>query len=50
MKVRPSPIWYGIGIVVLALLPLVIRSDYDIHIFVMVWIFSLLVIGFNLIF
>ena len=50
MKVRTSPIWYGIGIVALALLPVVIRSDYDIHIFVMVWIFSLLVIGFNLIF
>jgi len=50
MKVGTSHIWYVIGIVVLALLPVVIRSDYDIHIFVMVWIFSLLVIGFNLIF
>jgi branched-chain amino acid transport system permease protein len=50
MRVAPSPIWYGIGIAALTLLPLVIRSDYDIHIFVMVWIFSLLVIGFNLIF
>ncbi len=49
MKVRTSSIWYGIGIVVLALLPAVIRSDYDMHIFIMVWIFSLLVIGFNLI-
>ena len=49
MKVRTSPIWYGIGIVALALLPVVIRSDYDMHIFIMVWIFSLLVIGFNLI-
>lgn len=50
MKGRNSPIWYAIGIAVVALLPTVIRSDYDIHIFVMVWIFSLLVIGFNFIF
>ena len=50
MKDRTSLIWYSIGIVLAALLPVVIRSEYDIHIFVMVWIFSLLVIGFNFIF
>ncbi len=50
MKGRSSPIWYVVGIAVVALLPTIIRSDYDIHIFVMVWIFSLLVIGFNFIF
>jgi branched-chain amino acid transport system permease protein len=50
MKDRTSLISYGIGIAVLALFPLVIKSEYDIHIFVMVWIFSLLVIGFNFIF
>jgi branched-chain amino acid transport system permease protein len=47
MKSRTSFIGYVIGIGVVALLPVVIRSEYDIHIFVMVWIFSLLVIGFN---
>jgi len=50
MKGRSSLLWYAIGIAVVALLPAVIRSEYDIHIFVMVWIFSLLVIGFNFIF
>jgi len=50
MKSRTSFIGYVIGIGVVALLPVVIRSEYDIHIFVMVWIFSLLVIGFNFIF
>ena len=50
MKGRTSLISYGIAIGVLGLLPVVIRSEYDIHIFVMVWIFSLLVIGFNFIF
>jgi len=50
MKDRNSLIGYAIGIAVAALLPVVITSEYDIHIFVMVWIFSLLVIGFNFIF
>jgi branched-chain amino acid transport system permease protein len=50
MKSRTSFIGYAVGIGVVALLPVVIRSEYDIHIFVMVWIFSLLVIGFNFIF
>jgi branched-chain amino acid transport system permease protein len=50
MKSRTYSIGYAVGIGVVALLPVVIRSEYDIHIFVMVWIFSLLVIGFNFIF
>jgi branched-chain amino acid transport system permease protein len=45
-----SSIGYLIGIVAALLLPVVIQSEYDIHIFVMVWIFALLVIGFNFIF
>jgi branched-chain amino acid transport system permease protein len=47
---RTSALSYGIGIAVLLALPAVVTSDYDVHIFVMVGIFSLLVIGFNLIF
>lgn len=35
---------------VLLVLPLVVKSDYDIHILVMVGIFSLLTMGFNLVF
>lgn len=50
MMSRTSALSYGIGIAVLLALPAVVTSDYDVHIFVMVGIFSLLVIGFNLIF
>jgi branched-chain amino acid transport system permease protein len=50
MKGRGVLISYAIGIAVAALLPAVVRNDYDIHLLVMVWIFSLLVIGYNFIF
>ena len=50
MKTRSAIILWGIGIPVLLALPLVITNDYDIHILVMIGIFSLLTMGFNLIF
>lgn len=50
MKKNSSIILYGIVLAVLLALPLVVTNDYDIHILVMIGIFSLLAIGFNLIF
>jgi branched-chain amino acid transport system permease protein len=50
MKKNSSLILYGIVVLVLLALPLVVTNDYDIHILVMIGIFSLLAIGFNLIF
>lgn len=50
MKKNFSIILYGIVVLVLLALPLVVTNDYDIHILVMIGIFSLLAIGFNLIF
>jgi branched-chain amino acid transport system permease protein len=50
MKNKWSMILYGIGILILLALPLVITNDYDVHILIMIGIFSLLTMGFNLIF
>ena len=50
MKGKKTVYSYGIGIGLLLLFPVVIRSEYDVHIFIMVGIFSLLVIGFDFIF
>ncbi len=50
MKKGASLIVYGIIFAALLALPLVVTNDYDIHIFIMVGIFALLAMGFNLIF
>jgi branched-chain amino acid transport system permease protein len=50
MKRRTSIILYAILFLVLLALPLVITNDYDIHLFIMIGIFALLAMGFNLIF
>ena len=50
MSKRVRVILYGLLFAALAALPLVLTNDYDIHIFIMVGIFAILAMGFNLIF